>query len=192
MGILPYYCCVSILFTYPLLIATFSTMNPALMNDILKSQDAQVMILYGTSSIIGMCLSCPDIRMVFFIQGWFEALKCAFADACPAKVRLAVGRGSMMTWISFLIFMYLIYYDEMPDLKPIHIFEMYTSADLALLSGTTYLLFLGAFIFKSQRSPSDFTILKSNITSVKLEKNKANILREQTSDALSNSSNSEK
>ena len=97
-----------------------------------------------------------------------------------------------MTWVSFLIFMYLIYYDEMPDLKPIHIFEMYTSADLTFLSGTSYLLFLGAFIFKSQRSPNDFTILKSNITSVKLEKNKANILREQTSDALSNSSNSEK
>ena len=99
-GILPYSYSILSLLMWPTFMSVTSTMNLDLLGELVFDFDASLLTMYGTGGCLGLALSMPDIRCITFLSGWYVMVLTIYADACPEKLRVTVGKiGSVVLGI---------------------------------------------------------------------------------------------
>ncbi|GMH52024.1 hypothetical protein TrLO_g7438 [Triparma laevis f. longispina] len=127
---------------------------------------------YNPELVFAVLKTFEDERALVFFTCWLEIIKIAFADAAPEKIRKSMAKYSTSMWLFMACFIVFIYDERFPDLELrfITIGKMtYSSSDVCFLSGINYILFLTVFIVHTLRRPGTFSVIKSNMKSIKLD-----------------------
>ena len=135
-----------------------------------------------TGSLTAVCLglSTPDLRCFTYFSGWYVKVMTIYADACPEKLRVAVGKlGIVVLLVWILLCCSVIYRDDVPD-SQIHFFSIgktvYSTLDLALIGLANYDIFLPNHIYNVTSAPENYIILRARMKSIKVKEREASIL----------------
>ncbi|GMI18238.1 hypothetical protein TrLO_g7046 [Triparma laevis f. longispina] len=179
-GLPPYnYSAFSILM-WPTFIAVTSTMNIDLLRELMFGFDAVLLGAYGTFGCLSLGLSTPDMRCFTYFSGWYVMVMTIYADACPEKLRVTVGKiGSSVLGVWLVLCCSVIYWDAVPNSQLMH-FTMgktvYSTLDIAFIYITNYIIFLPNHIYSVVSAPGNYIILRSRMKSVNVKENEASIL----------------
>lgn len=128
---------------------------------------------YGTGAVIPLLISCSDARICTACLGYMYIIMLVFTDACPEKVRRAVGRIGSVTLIAWLMtLLFALKSNKVKDLNTAG-FEfggtIYSTIDIMFISGSNYCIFLAHHIYNAFAHPANFVVLTSRMKSVKVE-----------------------
>lgn len=136
--------------------------------------------LTGTAGIVCLGLSTPDLRCFTYFSGWYVTVMTIYADACPEKLRVAVGKlGSVVLLVWLLLCCSAIYRDAVPDSQVQFITigkTVYNTLDLALIGVANYCVFLPNHIYNVTSAPENYIILRARMKSIKVKAREASIL----------------
>ncbi|GMI01584.1 hypothetical protein TrVE_jg9807 [Triparma verrucosa] len=161
----------------PCLLSVASTMNLEIMQQIVFCFDSMLLLAYGTVGVAALLISCSDARVVTLCFGYLYMFMLVFTDACPEKVRRAVGLIGSVTLILWLFtLLFALKANKVEDLTATG-FEfggtVYTTIDVTFISASNYCIFLAHHIYNAFAHPSNFVVLTSRMKSVKVEKDDA-------------------